>query len=863
MKLRSYLVITATALSVAVLILLSAVMYNNSADKVSEMLEKNERIRIGSTYAEIAYKLSTAEKICESLRQSDRLYGYVKTWRNESEITWERVKAYNNAKNMLYLLCASNSFVKNIFLVDKDCRYIEGKQQLQNETFLRMSAYQENGIALYYPKADASRKEGYLNLDEHIYYAMNLSNDTDCLILVVLGDEINTVFNRFSDNVAIYNEDGEQIYACGEKLEMFSKDAEHLSEKDGYVLYADEIEGTLWSVRYALPRSDYYSDYRMLVIAYVISFTCAVLFSVAVSRIVSRLVMKRLSGTLSALHRYKQHGIKEKMRIKNETHTLPIRTLFYICYILTTLPAFLSFLLLFQFGSNNVVETQKRESYTLAANSIANTFRTTFEQSEHVMTRIIYDDGLIDLLGISANESFDDEMIQFLRENVTYGLFDSYVDVYDADYNLVCSNNLLSDEKMEAMPEQSEWTMGYDILGKSRVLLSGSIARNAYSSVSTPLAYVKISKSVDSLYSMLRGATVYAEDVSLLFTDDTYPEYRQGNGTAYITVSVENTPCRIVMQYDTPSFIHNAISSLKDSAFILLLLLAAISVVVFLTFKLVFPMEKLYTVMRNLVPGDPEARMKAAVIDEVDLIVESFNEMADRIDLLIDDLIVSNEQSNRLENEKRNAEITALQSQINPHFLSNTIQAISTIVRDGETEKACSMLLSMNDLFRYAISRPDNFITVREELAYAKAYVSLMNLRFPRIEVVWQIDDAVLKEKTIKLILQPLLENAIFHGVQPALSEGGIPVGIITVRSILIENDLCFIVSDNGIGMDEQQLASLRDSMDMAHPSDGVHIGLRNVSSRLKLHYGNNHSLKIISEKHKGTQIYIRIKDIF
>jgi len=862
MKLRSYLVITACALSIAMLILLSLVMFNDSACKVGEMLEKNESIRIGSAYAEIAYKLSTAEKICESLRQSDRLYDYIETWHDESAITWERVKAYNNAKNMLYLLCASNSFVKNIFLVDKDGRYIEGKQLSQTELFPQMSAYKENGIAMYYPKTGTSHKQGYMNLDEHIYYAMNLSNDTDYLILVVLGDEINTAFDRFSDNVAIYNEDGEQIYTRGDKLELFEKDAEHLSEKEGYVLYASEIEGTPWSARYVLPRSDYFSDYSLLVIAYVFSFACAVLISIAVSSIVSRLVMKRLSGTLSALHQYKQHGVKERMRMKNEAHTFPIRTLFYTCYILTTVPTFLSFLLLFQFGSNYVVESQKRESYTLAAKSVANTFRPTFEQSEHVMTRIIYDNGLIDLLDISANESFDDEMIQFLRENVTYGLFDAYVDVYDSDYNLVCSNNLLSDVKMEAKPEQSGWTLGKDVLGKNRVVLSGSIARNAYSSISTSLAYVKISKSVDSLYSILQGVTVYAEDVSLLFTDETYPVYRQGNGTTYITVSVENTPCRIVMQYDTPVFAQDTLSRLKDNAFIILLLLPAISLVVFLTFKFAFPMKKLYTVMRDLVPGDPEARMKAAVVDEVELIVESFNEMADRIDMLIDDLIVSNEQSNRLENEKRNAEITALQSQINPHFLSNTIQAISTTVRNGETEKACSMLLSMNDLFRYAISRSDNFITVQEELAYAKAYVTLMNLRFPRIEVVWQIDDAVLKKNTIKLILQPLLENAIFHGVQPAISEGDIPVGIITLKSVLIENDLCFIVCDNGIGMDEQQLVSLRDSLDMTHPPDGVHIGLRNISSRLKLHYGNNHSLEITSEKHKGTQIFIRINDI-
>lgn len=243
-------------------------------------------------------------------------------------------------------------------------------------------------------------------------------------------------------------------------------------------------------------------------------------------------------------------------------------------------------------------------------------------------------------------------------------------------------------------------------------------------------------------------------------------------------------------------------------------------------------------------------------INEIGELNRSFNDMADRIDDLIDDIIISHQYAEKVEQERKNAEITALQMQINPHFLSNTIEMISSTIDEGKTNQAQNMLLSLNNLFRYGISRKEYLIPIHAEVENSRAYVEIMKMRYAGIRFEWNVDQTLLSFYTIKLLLQPLIENAIYHGLYKAGREGVVNIQVIW-HPLEGTKKIRFSVSDNGCGMHEEQLSNLRRKLNA--PSESGRIGLYNVQSRLRLHYGMECILNVESKWSEGTTVFADI----
>lgn len=240
------------------------------------------------------------------------------------------------------------------------------------------------------------------------------------------------------------------------------------------------------------------------------------------------------------------------------------------------------------------------------------------------------------------------------------------------------------------------------------------------------------------------------------------------------------------------------------------------------------------------------------LITEISELGKTFNDMILRIDMLVDDLLITKSVQDKLESEKKDAEIIALQSQIKPHFLCNTLDSVRCLIKDNDTERAAEMLKQVSNLFRYGISKLETLITVDQELAYAKSYANIMEMRLSgRVTFKWNIDEKALRYKTLKMLLQPLIENSIDHG---SINRG--MGGTITVSCFLSNENIIFEVEDDGKGMDEYQLQNVMKFLDS---TDGTKIGLSNVRKRLKIFYGENGSLEIFSQKGRGTRVIITI----
>lgn len=204
--------------------------------------------------------------------------------------------------------------------------------------------------------------------------------------------------------------------------------------------------------------------------------------------------------------------------------------------------------------------------------------------------------------------------------------------------------------------------------------------------------------------------------------------------------------------------------------------------------------------------------------------------------------------------KKRKSEFESLQAQINPHFLYNTLDSIIWMVESNRYQEATSMVTALANLFRISLSKGKNIITIREEIEHAQNYLYIQKIRYKnRFQVKIDITPEIYEFSTIKLIVQPLLENAIYHGVEYMDGEGEI-----TIKGYLKDDDIYIDVIDNGLGMPEEEINLILNDNNRVHKK-GSGIGLSNVHQRIQLYFGPKYGLLIDSELDEGTTVHIHL----
>ena len=253
------------------------------------------------------------------------------------------------------------------------------------------------------------------------------------------------------------------------------------------------------------------------------------------------------------------------------------------------------------------------------------------------------------------------------------------------------------------------------------------------------------------------------------------------------------------------------------------------------------PIQTLQKAMKTVAGGDLTVRVQDKRTDEFGELNDGFNRLVGELDQLITHISESKEREDL-------AKYQMLQSQINPHFLYNTLDSIRMMAVLRDQEEIAEALISLSRLFRYCIRQGDRLVSVREELQQAKNYLMLQSLRYQdRLQVNYRVDEQVLDRMMPKVLLQPLLENALIHGVQDM--ESGCVVTI-TVRQA--PEGTQFFIHDNGKGIERENLEAIRKKL-----QDGTSesIGLANVNERLRLYYNHSAGLIIESDPGKGTTV--------
>lgn len=258
----------------------------------------------------------------------------------------------------------------------------------------------------------------------------------------------------------------------------------------------------------------------------------------------------------------------------------------------------------------------------------------------------------------------------------------------------------------------------------------------------------------------------------------------------------------------------------------------------FVSSAIVKPIKRLTKVMKDVKNGKLDSRSTYTREDEIGIMSHNFNYMLDRINELFDTIMEEQKM-------KRDAEYKALQSQINPHFLYNTLNTIRWMAIIKKEDNIKAVVDSLGRLLKNTTSKMDPYILVKDELNNLKDYIFIQMLRYKdKFEIIYEIKEECLECKCIKFILQPIVENAIFHGIEP--KEGR---GTIWIQAEIQGTELVFTIKDNGVGIPYHKIKYLLSNG--RNKFNG--IGVKNINSRIKLEYGQQYGIQIESKENEYT----------
>ena len=322
-----------------------------------------------------------------------------------------------------------------------------------------------------------------------------------------------------------------------------------------------------------------------------------------------------------------------------------------------------------------------------------------------------------------------------------------------------------------------------------------------------------------------------------------------GNWTAIAVIPLNNMIGEVIGIYKRFIFV------------IAVILIISVSVSVLLSREAIKPLETMIASMERVENGDFSVRVEEKGPYDIARLIHHYNTMLENTEQYI-------REEYQIKRMKKAAELDALVAQINPHFLYNTLESIVWQARAAGAYKISDMAYSLGKMFNIMVNKGHSMLTVEKELEHVKLYVHLQNNRYnDRFDLKIDLDDEdLLQLRTLKLILQPIVENIILHGFTKEQEDCTIRIGVYISHGMLV-----YDVEDNGIGIPKDELDSIRESLKEQNVieydeqnaklrrNSGRGIGLQNVHQRIGLYYGNQYGLEIFSREGEGTEVIIRI----
>lgn len=384
-----------------------------------------------------------------------------------------------------------------------------------------------------------------------------------------------------------------------------------------------------------------------------------------------------------------------------------------------------------------------------------------------------------------------------------------------------------------------------------------------YSSIEQLLAKANTDNTAEYVYLMdSNGEIIYHPKQRLIYTDlykennlaaveyedGSIQEEFQGEKRLVTVKTVSYTGWKIVNVVPMSAF-DMGLSGMR--MFVILLMSLSMLMIILLnqlvSAKIAKPLQKLNESIKDWESGNMNPDIYVGGSVEVEHLGRTLRSTVEQIQELMHDIMVEQE-------EKRKSELDALQSQINPHFLYNTLDSIVWMIEGERYKDAVFMITQLASLFRISLSRGKTIIRMEDEIRHAKNYMNIQNVRYKNVfRMDFRIDEDILSCCTVKLVIQPLLENAIYYGVECLDGDGEI-----TVAGYRRDEDVYIEVRDNGLGMSEETVNALLTENNRVRKK-GSGVGLINVHNRIRLRFGEPYGLEIESVPDEGTTVRIHL----
>jgi len=360
------------------------------------------------------------------------------------------------------------------------------------------------------------------------------------------------------------------------------------------------------------------------------------------------------------------------------------------------------------------------------------------------------------------------------------------------------------------------------------------------------------------------GRSIDGTDLDLRLLNDgvTVDEIRTDTGTVRrtgLSFTLRNDPDRewlVIKTVPMQSILSVASATKTYLVLEILLLLFSLAVIsVIMSGGITKRIKELVSKMKRVERGDFKASVSFEGRDEIAYMGNVFNTMVARLDELVRQVYEMQLAKKDMELKNREAQLKMLQSQINPHYLFNTLDAVLYGIENNREGTAKIIELLANN-FRRNIQWQENLITVEEEMIFIKEFLAIQKFRMQdRLEWYADVSAETLSCRLPKMILQPLVENAIYHGISLKKDKGRLYL------SIRCDQEFLYIkISDDGVGVEKQKLEEIRETIRSNEVRAGrSHIGLKNVYDRIRLYYGDHGSLTITSEINRGTVVEMKL----
>ncbi|WP_207858030.1 sensor histidine kinase [Lucifera butyrica] len=358
-----------------------------------------------------------------------------------------------------------------------------------------------------------------------------------------------------------------------------------------------------------------------------------------------------------------------------------------------------------------------------------------------------------------------------------------------------------------------------------------------------------IFKKVDSQYTITPEVLAYLQNTA---NREGKLEFQKPQGEKMIVIynTLQTNQWKIAAVFPRREILANVVYiKFITVTVMILLILVAIMLSNVLAGYITKPISVLVENMKRIQGGNLHFVSHIHPLNEVGVLNQGVEDLVGRIKILLDRI-------NKEQEIKRQLEFSIMQTQIHPHFLYNTLYSIKGLCDMNLTAEASAMVTALANFFRISVSRGNEIITVEEEVDHIRNYLFIQEMRYgDNFSYEIQVEPVVLSCKIIKLTLQPLVENAIYHGVKQKRG-----IGRIQVKGYLEGRFLCFEIRDNGIGMTEERLREVRQALTASGAGmQTLGVGVRSTHERLQLHYGPAAGLEIESELHQGTVVKVKI----